>query len=651
MKYKVFPSKPYPLGIRREDKDIYASMVSGEDDCGIVLYSSKRGKDTEPKEIRIPFPKEQRIGQVYSMKIEGIPAHYDGYRLYQGNVVLADKYGTCYKYYPFGTSMEQAQMMGVLDSKIFDWEEDKKPKLAFSDAVFYGLHVRGFTMHENSMCRHKGTFAGVKEKLDYLQELGITSIILMPAYEFIEKEQAAGPKTGQDVAGQFMEKSSAHGEKAETFNYWGYKSAFYYAPKASYAAGKNPCTEFKQLVKACHARGMELFMQFYFPEEVTDMEMIRILEYWVMEYHVDGFQIMTERGDIDAIEKAPLLADTKLIFRSFGSNSGWAARNDIKNSLKNGTGKRLCVYRDDIMQDYRRFLKGDNFMLDAVRYHFGKNDASKAYLNSIADHAGFRLADMVSYNHKHNEANGENNTDGTNDNSSWICGAEGPTDNLRILALRKKQIKNALSLILLSQGTPYLFMGDEMGSTQSGNNNPYNQDNEISWLDWNCLTENKEIFEFARALLAFRKENPFLHTENVLDGRDYLGYGYPNISFHGREAYQPENGEDRKELGILLCGEGTDTTVKGKGELSKEKDTDTKVGKLIYVACNMHWLPRELALPRLKYGAEWQIALKTMEKAPFQDASHMEVPARTVVVLEALLKKPDGAEDKHITAF
>ncbi len=602
-KYKVFWANPYPLGVRREGKDIYASMVSVEKDCGILLYNSKNAGEDDKKILKLPFPENQHIGQVYSMKIEDIPAFYDGYRLYQGSKIVPDEFGICYKSFPYGTPLGAEEMMGVFGDKAFDWEDEKKPELKFSESVFYGLHVRGFTMNAGGKCRNKGTFAGVKEKLDYLQELGVTSIILMPAYEFIENELTAANKNVEISNG---------------LNYWGYKKAYYYAPKASYADGKDPCIEFKKLVKACHTKGMELFMQFYFPEEVSVYEAVHILEYWVMEYHVDGFQIVAGQDKVEAAVKSPLLAQTKLI-----AGEG------------HGDGPRFCRFGSEAMYNYRRFIKGDNYMVPAVLDTLGQRQRDKKYMNSIADYNSFRLADMVSYNDKHNAANGENNADGADDNGSWNCGVEGPTEDPRILTLRLQQMKNALSLLFLGQGTPYLFMGDEMGSTQYGNNNPYNQDNVISWLDWDCLTQNKELYDFAKALIAYRKENPFLHAEIYLDGRDYLGYGYPNISFHGNEAYKVENGEDCREFGIMLCGEAAN-----------------KGCKLIYIACNMHWLSRKLALPRLKAGAEWQIALKTSQASDiFIEESHIDVPSRTIIVLEAFLQKPDERKEKHITPF
>ena len=603
MKYNILSLKPYPLGIRREGKDICASMVSSDKDCGIILYNNKKTKAGEEKTLKIPFPEKQHIGQVYSMKIEGVPASYDSYQLYQGSKVYVDEQGLYYKAFAYGTPLRDEQMVGRLDEKAFDWGNDEKPAHSFSDSVIYSLHVRGFTMHESSKCRNKGTFAGIKEKLDYLQKLGITSLLLMPAYEFIEKELL--------VAYQYDEKKAV-------LNYWGYKKGYYYAPKASYAAGKNPCVEFKQLVKACHEKGMELLMQFYFPDEVPEAEVVHILEHWVMEYHVDGFQVLANRGKTENARKSPILSECKWIVDE-----------------ANQASKNVGVYRQDVMRDYRQFIKGDEGMIASVIEHLKKNGSKNSYVSSIADYHGLRLADVVSYNNKHNEVNGEKNTDGAEHNHSWNCGVEGITEDPRIQALRMQQMKNAMSLVLLGQSTPYLFMGDEMGSSQDGNNNPYNQDNEISWLDWECMTRNKELYDFTKNLLIYRKEHPFMHAKRILDGRDYLGYGYPNISFHGKEAYKIEYGLDCKEFAIMLCGENKDLTC-----------------KLIYMAFNMHWLNRKLALPRLKEGMEWQVRMTTSDKKKLCiEERHVEIPSRTIAVLEATIALPEKDSLKYITAF
>ncbi len=604
MKYNILPCKPYPLGIQREGKEIRVSMVSSDKDCGILLYNSKKTKDGEEKILKIPFPEEQRVGQVYSMKIEGIPAGYDTYQLYQGNKIFVDYQGLYYKGFQYGTSLRADQMMGKLDQRVFEWNGDKSPKLSFSDSIMYGLHVRGFTMHESSKCRNKGTFAGVKEKLNYLKDLGVTSLLLMPAYEFIEKELLA---------------SQQYDEESAVLNYWGYKKGYYYAPKASYAAGKDPCVEFKQLVKACHKHGMELLMQFYFPDEISVSEVVRVLEHWVIEYRVDGFQVLASWDKVEAAMKSTILSDTK-----------WIANGSYQQVSKN-----VAVYDQSSLEAFRRYLKGDAGVVASVIEYLSKKNTKNNLVHSIADYHGFRLADLVAYNDKHNEANGEENTDGTDFNYSWNCGVEGATEEPRILALRMQQMKNALSLVLLGQGTPYIFMGDEMGSSQSGNNNPYNQDNEISWLDWTCLEDNRELYNFVKVLITLRKEYPFLHAKDILDGRDYLGHGYPNISFHGKEAYKLETGENCKEFGMMLCGEGTEHGC-----------------KLVYIASNMHWLNRKLALPKLKAGTEWNVRMTTSDVTDVHISDRfVEIPSRTITVLEANLSPSDEELQKHITAF
>lgn len=604
MKYNVLSRKPYPLGVRREGEEISASMISSDKECGILLYNSKKDMDDEEKVLKIPFPEEQRIGQVYSMIVEGIPAGYDTYKLYQGNKIFVDDQGLCYKEFPYGTPLREEQMMGRLDQKVFDWNGDEKPKLSFADSVIYALHVRGFTLHESSKCLHKGTFSGIKEKLTYLKGLGVTSLLLMPAYEFMEKELLA---------------IQQYDEKSAVLNYWGYKKGYYYAPKASYAAGKDPCVEFKQLVKACHDQGMELLMQFYFPEEISVLEVMRILEHWVVEYHVDGFQVLASQDKVEAAMKSPILADIKWII----------------DGLCNSMSKSVGIYNPSSMEALRKFLKGDGGMITSVADHLSKKNTKNNLVNVIADYYGMRLADLVSYNDKHNEANGEDNSDGTEYNYSWNCGEEGKTEDSRIMSLRMQQIKNALSLVLLGQATPYIFMGDEMGSSQGGNNNPYNQDNEISWLDWTCLENNREIYDFAKNLLVLRKEYPFLHAKERLDGRDYLGYGYPNISFHGKEAYWLEIGENCKEFGMMLCG----------------KDLDGS-SKLIYIAFNMHWLLRKLALPKLKPGIEWKVRMTTSNVSDICiNERYVEISSRTIAVLEADLCSSEEESRKHITAF
>lgn len=463
--------------------------------------------------------------------------------------------------------------------------------MLWEDSVFYELHVRAFTMHESSGCCHKGTFAGIIEKLDDIKELGVTAIVLMPSYEFEEKEYSFD----QD------------GKRKVSYNYWGYKKGYYYIPKTSYAASNDPKKEFQQLVEVCHQNGLELFMQFYFPNDMENKEIAQVLEYWNTVYRVDGFQIMSSCC-IDKIRNASdCLKQVKLIAECAESSL------DAANT---------AVYRPDQKTIYRRFLKGDEGSLSTFLQHFCTKDLHENKICSVADHNGMRIADVVSYNQKQN-------ADGIEENDSWNCGVEGICTEYGIQTLRKRQIKNALSFLLLGWNTPYLFMGDEFASTQYGNNNPYDQDNEIFWLDWNKKEEQKDIYEFTKRFIAFRKEHSYLY-QSVPVERDMKGYGYPNISFHGKEAYQFAAGENIKEVGILLC----------------------ENQKLTYFAFNMHWIPKTLALPIVKGKSEWKCCFDTNTDTPYElskDSKFLTLAPRSVAVLEAVLEP--NQRQKDITAF
>ncbi len=570
-------TSPYPLGVRVTENSLYVSMESDSPDCGILLY-----KDSESPALRIGFPRGYRVGKVYAMCIIGLDEEYTSYQLYSGNDILADAYAKCFVKRNYGVSTQEADLRACVKESIFDWQDDQKPCTPFSEAVFYGLHVRGFTKDASSGCRFPGTFKGIVEKLDYLKALGVTSLMLMPAYEFMEQEMLSDK---------------------EVLNYWGYKKGFYYAPKASYAYGTDAALEMKELVRACHAKDLELFMQFYFPTEVSQTEALHILEYWALEYHIDGFQIMTAHMDGKAFAESAILADTKLIFQHASLDmwntcirSGYCRmQSNCDVEAYSGT-KRICLRNTDSRNIYRRFLRGEEHMLEPLMHVLRKNDKHFAFMNDIADYEGFRLLDLVSYDYKHNEANGEHNLDGNNYNYSANNGVEGPTDLDSIRELRLRQMKNAMSLVLFSQATPYFFMGDEMGQTQAGNNNPYNQDNAISWLDWSKAERNKDWLDFVKQLIKYRKTHSILSMGQPLDGSDTLLVGYPNLSFHGIEVYRPLAEPYRKELGMLLCG---------KYAVLKDGLPDST----LYIAFNMHNVQHTFMLPKVEQALKWKVAL------------------------------------------
>ncbi|MCD8325579.1 MAG: hypothetical protein LUC90_02515 [Lachnospiraceae bacterium] len=672
-------STPYPPGIRRQGCAVRASFVSQGTDCGVILKSINSGVE----ELRIPFDEAYRCGSVYSMQIENVPEEYTLAAFYEEDRIVPDKNGVHFTKHPYGEELTPSQMESILPDKKYDWENTVRPAVPFSQAVFYGLHVRGFTQHPSSECRYKGTFAGVMEKLDYLQELGVTSLLLQPAYEFIESIKSEGngtapnsvsmacsvdqPQEGvlyknlsqedllqknplqedlpqkdlsQKIPSQedlsqkdLSQKNSLQEDLPQTekknLNYWGYQEGFYYAPKASYAAGEDAVTEFKDLVKTCHVRGMELLMQFYFPRSVNEREILPILEHWALEYQVDGFQIMADHINMEIIRTAPLLSDVKLIY--YGFEDTWIA--DRSTGIRKGgpLTKRLCVFNEGPMIAYRRFLKGDEHTLNDMMEVLKRNGRSVAYMNSIADYNTLRVNDLVSYNCKHNEDNGEDNRDGSDYNHSWNCGEEGLSCEEEVNALREKQKKNIFAMLALSQGTPYLYMGDEMSKTQKGNNNPYNQDNETVWVNWQDLKKNEKFYQFVKELLTFRRDHPILHMEQPLTGADVKGLGYPDISFHGEEAYMTSFEADRRELGVLLNG-------------AYARNHQGKPDSLLFVAFNMHWQTHECALPILRKGMHWQPVFATEELPEDHELERtLTVPARTACVLEAV-REPGAAE-------
>lgn len=592
--------KPYPLGAHREDGGIRVSFVSGKEACGVILYNKESGEVIR----RILFQEEHRMGNIRYGWIADVDPESVAYQFYEEDCVIADVYGrTFIGQGKYGEKRNEKNLKaGFLENR-YDWQKDKRPLIPYEDCVCYCMHVRGFTRHPSSGVKHKGTFRGVVEKLPYLKNLGITTVELQPVYEFLELEAAEEPVKGFPVGVPIKEK----------LNYWGYKKGYYYAPKAAYASGDDPVGEFRDMVSAFHTAQMEVVMQFYFPREFPRQEILDILRFWALEYHVDGFRLMGEGLPVRQIASDPGLADVKLWFdymdEEIFQEWGQISRDEA------GTYRHLAVYRDDYLNDMRRFLKGDNDMLQAVCYQMRRNPAGYGKINYFTNYCGFTMMDMVTYNDKHNEDNGENNQDGNHYNLSWNCGQEGPSRKKQVIELRKKQYKNAMSMLFLSQGTPLIFMGDEFGNSQMGNNNPYCHDNEVTWLDWKDLEKNQDLYEFTEAMIALRKKHPVLHPGREVRLTDHLAKGYPDLSYHGAEAWKPSMNCNDRQIGMMYCG--------GYAQADGGKDDD-----FLYLALNMHWEAKEFAMPRLPRGMKWELLYATEEF----NREENKVPPRTVAV-------------------
>lgn len=623
--YSVKQGNPYPLGATADAAGInFAAVLRPAKESGVILYpkTKRKQKPGVSADVKIPFREECRVGNIACMRIEGIrPEEYD-YNFYADDTIITDAYAKRI----LGNEIWNARRPGdgsILKSGFvteeYDWQGDSPLRIPYEDSIFYCIHARGFTKHASSKVKHKGSFAGVVEKIPYLKELGITALEFMPAYEFEEVDRAASRASTmeymkeryKDIAGQ-EEQSGEQGK----LNYWGYKSAYYFAPKSAYASG-NPAVEFKDMVRMLHANGIEVVMQFYFPNTIKQGYILEALRYWVLEYHIDGIHLKGENIPITLIATDPLFSNTKILYHGFPKEAVYAP-DEIP------LYRNLAVYQDDFMYEMRKLLKGDEDKINALLYYVRRNDEKTGVVNYITNYYGFTLMDLVSYDRKHNEDNGEEGRDGAEYNYSWNCGVEGRSRKQTIVKLRRKQIKNAFLLMLLSQGVPLLMSGDEFGNSQNGNNNPYCQDNDTTWLNWNLLKTNQELFSFVREGIAFRKAHAILHAKKLFRQTDYLECGCPDISFHGREAWKADTGRYSRQAGIMYCE-----------NYAQDRQTQDRKS-FLYVAYNLHWQPGIFALPKLPKGMQWYQVIDTAETGVFhkllEDQQNVEAAERTISV-------------------
>ena len=674
------PGHVFPLGATLMFDGVNFSVFSKEaTSCTLVLYH--HGQKVPFQEI--PFPDSFRIGHVYSMMVYGlnIETIEYGYRFdgpydpkkglrFDKNRVLLD---------PFARSISGRSVWGIepdytnpfqyrgqIIREDYDWLGDKPLEMHPSDLVIYELHLRSFTQHPASEVRYRGTYAGLIEKIPYLKALGVNCVELMPIFEFDEFENS------REVNGRRL------------VNYWGYSTVGFLAPKAGYAASARfgmEADELRHMIRTLHQNGIQVILDVVFNHTAEGGEggpsisfkgidnrtyylltpdggyinysgcgntmncnnpvvrnlMLGCLIYWVAAFHVDGFRFdlasilsRDEKGVpmmnpplLESIACDEVLGKTLLIaeawdagglyqvgtFPAYGRWSEW-----------NG------MYRDCL----RRFIKGEAERLPELILRIrGSDDLYRqrgptASINFVTCHDGFTLYDLVSYNEKHNWDNGEENRDGTNDNASWNCGAEGSTDDPEIIALRMRQMKNMLTVLLTSRGIPMLLSGDEFANTQYGNNNAYCQDNEISWLDWNQLERYRDLYDYVRRLIAFRKAHPVLRA----DGYDFShnGTGYPELSFHGTQAWNL----DEHSPGLSFAYMYAEDHVR----YCTERDA------FIYVAVNAYWETQHYGLPILPEGFQWGLAFESHDvstdvndERPLEDQSGIVLGPRSAAVL------------------
>lgn len=585
---------------------IHAELY-GQESNGILLYDSG---DAEP--VRIDFTEEMKLGSTYRCMLSGVSPQDHTYLFHEDGKPVTDPMAKRFVGHRlFGEEHRAAGKKDALKTCVFvadqfNWQGDKKPGTAYEDSIYYGMHVRGFTKDPSSRVKEAGTFAGLQKKIPYLKKLGVTGIVLQPVYEFEECTKNPEARTAAEAAGL------PAGATQARINYWGYLPGYYLAPKNAYAYSSDAVTEFKTLVRQLHKNGLEVILQFYFESYMPSAQIRDILLYWLKSYHIDGFELLGADLPLREIALEPELSECKLWSEWFPYEEIEALRArrialHMPECGKHQRHKRalakekrcLAGFGKDYQNAVRRFLKGDGGVLSEFLQRQRENPQGHGRINYLATYNGFRLADVFSYNEKHNEENGEENRDGENVNYSWNCGAEGETRKKSILALRMQLMKNALIMLFTAQGTPFLFMGDEWGKSSGGNNNPYCQDNEVTWQKWSLKKTEKELLAFTIQLIALRKTHGVMHQEKELRLMDYLSCGYPDLSYHGQEAWRTSIEYQTRNIGVMLCG--------------KYCVTDGREDECFYIAYNMHWEPHGFALPKLLKGKRWKLLIDTVK--------------------------------------
>lgn len=550
-------------------------------------------KDGSHKEI--PFDSSSAVGSVYSMELKDVDTDNTAYRFISGEKVFIDPYAM-----KVSGDEKWGNYMPV--GRFSDGETGKKPvkckNKRFSDIILYHLHVRGFTKHKSSGVINRGTFEGITEKIPYLKKLGINAVELMPPYDFNEIIEVKEPLDQEEA----RKPSAANSKTGRKLNYWGFTGGSYFVPKNSFSAKGDGIASFKDMVDKLHKEDIEVLVDLYFEPDLIPRYVTDVMRHWVLEYGVDGFGLFGAEIPAKEILRDPYLKDSKLIFENIMDP-------DAFNYIDENRRDKVSVLNYDFLFDNRRFLKSDADMLGRFARHLLEEPEKYGLVNFMAAFNTMTMNDMVSFDRKHNEDNGEGNTDGTDSNYSWNCGMEGRSRRKAVITLRERQIKNAFSYLLLSRGTPRIFMGDEFRNSQKGNNNPYCLDNSVTWLDWNDLDRNSGTFDFVSKLISVRKENPiFRHSLNEREGR------FPETSFHGEMAWKALFYDYFRHIGVMYSGRS-----------------------LYYCAFNMHWQEERLALPKPGKKGDWTVVMNTNEdkEKPVIENGMLICPARSVIVLKA----------------
>jgi len=683
--FPVEAGSAHPLGATPSPSGVNFSLASSNA-TGVELLLFSAHDSLDPFQTILFDPYVNKTFHFWHVFVRGLkPGVHYAYRVdgrfdssgqrFNRNKVLIDPYarGNSDSLWDRGSgctpedNQKTSMRSVVIDASGYDWEGDKPLNRPMEDSIIYEAHVRGFTQSPTSKVRHPGNFAGLVEKIPYLKDLGITAVELLPVFDFDQKAAL------REIDGKPL------------CNYWGYSTIGYFAPQSSYCLepeSGSHLREFRDLVKAMHKAGIEVILDVVFnhtdegnhqgptysfkgidnrsyyllvPWElqyymdfsgcgntfncnhpIAQKLIVDCLRYWVRETHVDGFRFdegsILSRGEDGApavhpplvwqIELDEDLADTKLIAEA------WDAAGLYQ--IGHFPGDRWAEWNGRYRDDVRRFVRGDPGVVGAIASRLGgsadiyqeRGGSPLNSVNFVTCHDGFTLNDLVSYNEKHNEANGENNCDGINDNLSWNCGAEGDSDDPNIESLRNRLARNSMAILLLSRGVPMFVAGDEIRRSQKGNNNPYCQDNEISWFDWTLVSTNSELLRFCQNMTRFRKRHATVRKDQFFDG-SMNERGLKDVSWHGTKLNRPGwDDAGARALAMTLAGFG------GEPDL--------------HVMFNMFWDGLDFELPAVP-GRHWYVAVDTAQPSPHDIAdpgTEPDVPgdthrveARSVVVL------------------
>lgn len=651
MNADLLPGQSYPLGATVRADGVNFCVFSRNATTVELLLFDQHDAPAPARTIRLDpehnrtfyywhvFVRGIRAGQLYGYRVDGPFAPHEGLR-FDPSKVLIDPYARAVMYEHNysrqaacgpGTTVASAMKSVVVDPRNYDWEGDAPLRQPHGAPVIYELHAGGFTRHPSSglAAERRGTYAGLIEKIPYLTSLGVTAVELLPVQQFDPQDAPAG-----------------------LVNYWGYSPVAFFAPHRGYSARRDPLgpvDEFRDMVKALHRAGIEVILDVVFnhtaegdhtgptlsfrgfenrayyildPHDrsryanfsgtgntiqgnhsIVRRMIIDCLHYWVQVMHVDGFrfdlasvlardgaQPLADPPILWEIESDPILAGTRIIAEAWDA----AGLYQVGSFVGHRWAEWNSVFRDDV----RRFIKSDPATVRPLAARItGSRDIYRQpdrrpdrAINFVTCHDGFTLNDLVSYNRKHNEANGEQNRDGLDANNSWNCGREGPTDDPGTLALRARQVRNLLTVLLISQGVPMLLMGDEVRRTQQGNNNAYCQDNDISWFDWTNVSRDADLLRFVRGLLALRREYTLF-----ADTRYWGEPGAARIAWHGVRLHQPDWSDESHSLAFELSGHNA--------------------AEHLYVALNAYWESLRFELPSLA-GRTWRRVIDTAHPAP-----------------------------------